>query len=246
MVLAGYTVRRRVPLSPPRPGGAPYADPNEIGPAVVAAAAGRPASGSRCSTPATSTAASAAALNAVQRRFSDGNGDALDRPRWRPRRYADVPCRSGDPLGARRRSGVDPDRRDVGRATTTAAPRPRLRAAAGERGVPRRLRRARRSAARRGRGAERTVHRRARDARRRRRHRTLASRRSRCCICPTTERELADGIGPTAASAHAGVELCIGSRLPCRDRPVRGDARRRARRAAGLAAARQSTSRPSC
>ena len=40
---------------------------------------------------------------------------------------------------------------------------------------------------------------------------TLADRRSRCCICPTTERELADGIGPTAALRDAGVELCIGS-----------------------------------
>ena len=34
---------------------------------------------------------------------------------------------------------------------------------------------------------------------------------SRCCVCPTTERELADGIGPTAAWRAAGVELCAGS-----------------------------------
>jgi len=39
----------------------------------------------------------------------------------------------------------------------------------------------------------------------------LASTRSRCCICPTTERELADGIGPTAALRDAGVPMCIGS-----------------------------------
>jgi cytosine/adenosine deaminase-related metal-dependent hydrolase len=39
----------------------------------------------------------------------------------------------------------------------------------------------------------------------------LASCRSRCCICPTTERDLADGIGPTAALAAAGVGLCLGS-----------------------------------
>ena len=39
----------------------------------------------------------------------------------------------------------------------------------------------------------------------------LADHRSRCCICPTTERELADGIGPTAALRDAGVELCVGS-----------------------------------
>ena len=41
--------------------------------------------------------------------------------------------------------------------------------------------------------------------------RLLASTGSRCCMCPTTERDLADGIGPTAALRNAGVELCIGS-----------------------------------
>jgi formiminoglutamate deiminase len=40
---------------------------------------------------------------------------------------------------------------------------------------------------------------------------TLAASRSRCCICPTTERDLADGIGPTAALRAAGVALCVGS-----------------------------------
>ena len=34
---------------------------------------------------------------------------------------------------------------------------------------------------------------------------------SRCCICPTTERDLADGIGPTAALRAARVEMCVGS-----------------------------------
>ncbi len=32
-----------------------------------------------------------------------------------------------------------------------------------------------------------------------------------CCFCPTTERDLADGIGPSSALADAGVELCLGS-----------------------------------
>ena len=31
------------------------------------------------------------------------------------------------------------------------------------------------------------------------------------CLCPTTERDLADGIGPSAALAAAGVRLCLGS-----------------------------------
>jgi formiminoglutamate deiminase len=31
------------------------------------------------------------------------------------------------------------------------------------------------------------------------------------CLCPTTERDLADGVGPAAALRTAGVELCLGS-----------------------------------
>jgi formiminoglutamate deiminase len=32
-----------------------------------------------------------------------------------------------------------------------------------------------------------------------------------CCLCPTTERDLADGIGPAAALAAAGARLAVGS-----------------------------------
>ena len=32
-----------------------------------------------------------------------------------------------------------------------------------------------------------------------------------CCMCPTTERDLADGIGPAAALMRAGAGLCVGS-----------------------------------
>jgi formiminoglutamate deiminase len=32
-----------------------------------------------------------------------------------------------------------------------------------------------------------------------------------CCLCPTTERDLGDGIGPAAAMVGAGIRLCIGS-----------------------------------
>jgi formiminoglutamate deiminase len=32
-----------------------------------------------------------------------------------------------------------------------------------------------------------------------------------CCFCPTTERDLADGIGPSAALRHAGARLTLGS-----------------------------------
>jgi formiminoglutamate deiminase len=39
----------------------------------------------------------------------------------------------------------------------------------------------------------------------------LAGSGSRCCLCPTTERELADGIGPAREIASAGAPLALGS-----------------------------------
>lgn len=39
----------------------------------------------------------------------------------------------------------------------------------------------------------------------------LGGARVSACICPTTERDLADGIGPTAELAGRGVRLCVGS-----------------------------------
>lgn len=40
---------------------------------------------------------------------------------------------------------------------------------------------------------------------------TLARTGTRVCLCPTTERDLGDGIGPAGALADAGVPLCLGS-----------------------------------
>jgi formiminoglutamate deiminase len=39
----------------------------------------------------------------------------------------------------------------------------------------------------------------------------LGATASSCCICPTTERDLADGIGPTVALRDAGARLTLGS-----------------------------------
>jgi formiminoglutamate deiminase len=39
----------------------------------------------------------------------------------------------------------------------------------------------------------------------------LAGQRGACCVCPTTESELGDGIGPFDALADAGVRICVGS-----------------------------------
>jgi len=39
----------------------------------------------------------------------------------------------------------------------------------------------------------------------------LQTRHSTCCICATTERDLADGVGPTAAFRNAGIPMTIGT-----------------------------------
>ncbi|MGY4098962.1 formimidoylglutamate deiminase [Nocardia sp. R16R-3T] len=41
--------------------------------------------------------------------------------------------------------------------------------------------------------------------------RMLADARSRACFCPTTERDLGDGIGPARELRDAGVRLCLGT-----------------------------------
>ena len=62
-----------------------------------------------------------------------------------------------------------------------------------------------------------------------------AARRARCwcCLCPTTERDLADGIGLGVAAARRRRPTDARQRLARRHRPARGGPRRRARRAAG-------------
>jgi len=39
----------------------------------------------------------------------------------------------------------------------------------------------------------------------------LGARRCTCCLCPTTERDLADGVGPARALADAGAKLALGT-----------------------------------
>ncbi len=39
----------------------------------------------------------------------------------------------------------------------------------------------------------------------------LGRSHTRVCMCPTTERDLADGVGPAAPLAEAGAQLCLGS-----------------------------------
>lgn len=41
--------------------------------------------------------------------------------------------------------------------------------------------------------------------------RLLAGTNGRCCLCPTTERDLGDGVGPVSDLAQAGVRMCLGT-----------------------------------
>ena len=59
----------------------------------------------------------------------------------------------------------------------------------------------------------------------------LASTATTVCLCPTTERDLGDGIGPSAELAATQLPMSLGQRLACGDRPVRGGPGRRAGRA---------------
>ena len=147
----------------------------------------------------------------VQRRHGRGVGKPRRRARERtmPRTCAWAPRSTPSGPSTRRRC---PTVAAVGRRPRRDAPRPRVRTAGRERAVPPRLqplaaRPARRPAAC---SSERftAVH---------ATHVTehdvslLATSTSGVCMCPTTERDLADGIGPTARFRDGGVAMCLGS-----------------------------------
>ena len=197
-----------------RADGTPYDDPNAMGRAVIHAAR---EAGIRITL-----------LDACY--LHGGIGEELDRSpaalRRRRRRSWAAPRRGARgrrrmPGSVRRSTASAPSTRTsaaigggVGRRAERAAPRPRLRAARRERGSAPRLRSARRPLLLGRCGcARRSLHRRPRA-------RTsaeptsdlLAQRPPRCCVCPTTERDLADGIGPDAdGCAPPGIELALGS-----------------------------------
>ena len=183
----------------------------------------RRVSGSRCSTRATCTAGSARPPNEVQRRFCDGDAEG-----WAVRASAvgssaTVVTGGAAPLRPCRRAGRWGPSWRVGRRAGRAAARPRQRAAGRERGLRRRLRPdagrgpGRRPAWSAG-GSPRST------------PPTSPPPTSRpsalphhVCFCPTTERDLADGIAPARRLSRAGAG-CASVRLARRDRPVRGGA----------------------
>ena len=115
-----------------------------------------------------------------------------------------------------------------------AAARPRRRAAARDRGVPRRARRAADRAARPHRLPRPAHDGRPRHARGRRRARPPRRAGARVCLCPTTEANLGDGFAPVAALLERGIGICIGS-----DSNVRIDPLEELRELEGIAPARR-------
>ena len=124
--------------------------------------------------------------------------------RRRPRR----PC---PPLRSRLPARLARGARALRGERRAAAAHSRRRAAAGDRGVPRRARLQADRAPRAHRLPRAARHRRARDARRRRRARPARQSGTTVCACPTTEADLADGFLPAARIEHRGIPLCIGS-----------------------------------
>jgi formiminoglutamate deiminase len=208
MALAGITCVGEFHYLHHPPGGGRYADPNELGRAMIAAAA---AAGIRI------TLLDACYLhggigaepNEVQRRFSDGDAEA-----WAERvgELADGP---GARIGAAIHSvrAVDPEA--AATVAAAAAGRP-LHAHVSEQpaenaacldayGLTPTGFLAEAGALGDRFTAVHATHVVDDDVGR------LASAGAGCCLCPTTERDLADGVGPARALADAGIALALGS-----------------------------------
>ena len=252
MALAGITAVGEFHYLHHGPAARPYADPNAMGHALLAGRRRGRASGSPCSTPATCTAASAT----TARRACSG-ASATATPRRGPTRVdalatptATMRRRRGDPLRPRRRPGRAlaivaawaaargaPLHAHVSEqpAENEAVPRPRtartptaLLADAGALG--------------------RALHRRPRHPPDRRRHRRCsAAPAATCCLCPTTERDLADGIGPAGRLRRRRRRGCaLGTDSHAVIDLLRGGARGRARRAARDRRTRRPHAPPTC
>jgi len=210
MALAGITAVGEFHYVHHGPGGEPYADPNETGKAMIAAAR---EAGIRI------TLLDACylhggigePLNEAQRRFSDGDAEA-----WatRAEALAEAP---GSRIGAAIHSvrAVDPDSCATVAAWAAAGERP-LHAHVSEQPAENEACLAAHGATptgvleRAGALGPRFVA----------VHAThlseaditgLGDSGCCCCLCPTTERDLADGIGPARALAEAGATLALGS-----------------------------------
>ena len=236
-----------------RPAARPYADPNAMGDGADRRPRPTPASGSPCSTPATSPAGWTAPVTCRWTACSGGSPTATPTPG--PSASA-LLRRADRTRGSARRCTPCGRCRATSCRPVVAAPRARpaaarapLRAARRERGLPGRSTAARPTA----------LLRRARRCSDRRRPRCTprtsptddigrlgATAAPTVCVCPTTERDLADGIGPSRRAARRRRAAQPGHR-PARRRSTCSRRRaRRAGRAAASAASAAASGRPSC
>ncbi|HEU4841323.1 MAG TPA: formimidoylglutamate deiminase [Ilumatobacteraceae bacterium] len=210
MALAGIAAVGEFHYLHHAPGGAAYAEPNAMADAVVAAAR---EAGIRITLldACYLRGGPGVELDPVQRRFSDGSADA-----WAERTAALRPG-PGLQVGAAVHSvrAVDPAAIAVVAASARARRVP-LHAHVSEQPAENEQVRAAHGAT----PVEVLAGAGALDARFTAVHAThltatdiglLGAARCSCCICPTTERDLADGIGPTFALRDAGARLALGS-----------------------------------
>ena len=222
------------------PGGTPYDDPNAMGEAVLAGGARGRACASRCSTRATCTAASTRFRDARRRRVGRSASTRSPSAGRRAVGAAIHSVRAVDPDVGARWSPSGPRRGAPLHAHVSEQP-------AENEDVPRRVRRARRprcspTPAR----SSRALHRGPRHAPDRRRRRA-ARRRGATSACARRP----SATSPTASARRGGCAtparaLAARQRLARGDRPVRGGARDRARRAAGDRRARPPPRRRRC
>ena len=211
MVLAGFTCVGEFHYLHHDRGGTPYALPNEMGQVLLDAAAAAGIRMTLLDTCYLRAGMSDAALNPTQQRFSDGDVDG-----WAQRidGLADVSTakigaaihsvRSVDPRSMSTVAKWAATRASVLHAHVSEQPAENEQCLATQGCTPTEL------LDRQGALGERftavhATHLTDHDVAR------LRSSRSTCCMCPTTERDLADGIGPTAQFRDAGVPMCIGS-----------------------------------
>jgi formiminoglutamate deiminase len=210
MALAGITAVGEFHYLHHGPGGRPYASPNAMGDALIAAAAG---AGIRISLldACYLRGGPGASLDFVQERFSDATAEA-----W-ARRVDDLRATPRVVIGAAVHSvrAVDPGaiavvaawadaRRAPLHAHVSEQPAENDQVAAAYGRTPVEVLAANGALSERF-TAVHATHLTGRDIE------LLGAARCSCCICPTTERDLADGIGPTFALHAAGARLTLGS-----------------------------------
>ena len=211
MALAGITAVGEFHYLHHDPAGRPYADPNQMGEVLIEAAGRAGVRLTLIDTCYLRAGFDGQALAGAQVRFGDGDADALGRARRGPPRPARGPGGGRRPQRQGGRPGGHGHGGRLGRRPPRPPSSPPVRAAGREPGLHRRHRpypgRPGSSAGVLGprTTAVHATHLTGEDVA------LLGATRTTACFCPTTERDLADGIGPARSLADAGSPLCLGS-----------------------------------